>query len=40
MDSSRDYSYATNGASPPQTKMTSADRKAAKAKAAEILQIR
>ena len=40
MDSSGDCSYTTNRASPPQTQMTSADRKAAEAKAAETLQIR
>ena len=40
MDSSGDCSYTTNGASPPQAQMTSADRKAAEAKAAETLQIR
>ena len=36
-DSFGDCSYTTNGASPPQTQMTSADKKAAEAKAAEIL---
>ena len=40
MDSSGDCSYTTNGASPPQAQMTSADRKVAEAKAAETLQIR
>ena len=40
MDSFGDCSYTKNGASPPQAQMTSADRKAAEAKAAETLQIR
>ena len=39
MDSSGDCSYTTNGASSPQAQMTSADRKAAEAKAAETQQI-
>ena len=39
MDSSGDCSYTTNGASLPQAQMTSADRRAAEAKAAETLQI-
>ena len=40
MDSSGDCSYTTNGASLPQAQMTSVDRRAAEAKAAETLQIR
>ena len=39
MGSSGDCSYTTNGAPPPQAQMTSAERKAAEAKAAGTLQI-
>ena len=39
MDSSGDCSYTTNGALLPQAQMTSVDRRAAEANAAETLEI-
>ena len=39
MNSSRDCSYTINGAPPPQTQITLAEKKAAEAKAAGTLQI-